>query len=242
MKGLLIGVALFFTMSSSFAHYLWVETTEIGEIGKRHAVRVLYGEYTYGEIEEPNGENFQKVSDFTLKVVSPSGKEETLKTNKEGNAYQAFFVPKEKGVYTVVLNNDKIDVIDYTQYDFGIFKTHYHSTAKVSVGDEYNNTSSANNSGLSIVNTSKNEAEKGKKVELQVTYKGEPIAKQEVVIYVSDLWSKKLFTDENGMISFDLPWETKYTVETTKKENVPGTFRDEQYEFIWHCATTSIIL
>jgi len=29
-------------------------------------------------------------------------------------------------------------------------------------------------------------------------------------------------------------------VETTTKEEIPGTYNGEEYEFIWHCATYCI--
>ena len=46
--------------------------------------------------------------------------------------------------------------------------------------------------------------------------------------------------NEKGEVSFSLPWNTKYTMETTFEERVPGTFNGKEYEFIWHCATYCI--
>lgn len=228
--------------SSSFAHYLWLETAETGKKNKEHVVKVYFGEYTYGVIEDPSGENYENVKNFSLWVISPSGKKTPITTSVKDNAFQGTFTPKEDGTYTVVLNNNEIDVIDYTQYDFGIFKTHYHSTAKVVVGDKNAPTAADNNAGLVVVNASDKQATQNSSVVLQVLYKGEPLAEQEVDIYVSDLWSKKLTTDKEGKVSFTLPWKTKYTVETTKKEEVPGSYKGEDYEFIWHCATYCIAL
>ncbi|MEQ8581888.1 MAG: DUF4198 domain-containing protein [Marinoscillum sp.] len=228
--------------AQSFAHYMWLETSESGALGKAHIVKVYFGEYTYGVVEDPAGENFAAVKNFRLWVVMPSGRKERIETQAKGDAFQGVFTPAEKGTYTVVLNNDEIDVIDYTQYDFGIFKTHYHSTARVLVGDENQETNATNDKGLVVVNNSEKKAEKGADVNLKVVFKGRPLADQEVVIYVADLWSKKLTTDENGLVTFTLPWAARYTVETTKKEEVPGTYHDEEYEFIWHCATYAIAL
>ncbi len=76
-----------------------------------------------------------------------------------------------------------------------------------------------------------------------VLFKSKPLADQEVVIYISDLWSKKLTTDENGEVRFKLPWDkTLYTVETTYNEDVPGKYEGRDYDFIWHCATYAIAL
>ena len=72
------------------------------------------------------------------------------------------------------------------------------------------------------------------------TFDVENLPKNEVNIYVSDLWSKTLETDENGIVSFKLPWNTKYILETTHKEEVPGIYKNESYQFIWHCVTYTI--
>lgn len=225
---------LFGAMSAS-AHYLWIETNSKGTLGQVQEVRVHYGEYTYGVIEKVGGEAFPAVSKFTLWAIAPDGTKTVLGTEAKEDHYLASFTPSQNGVYTLALNNNEINVIDYTEYDFGIFKTHYHSTAKVLVGLD-GDTKTVNPEGIAIKQL-KND---GKEIKLQVLYKGEPIAKNELKVYVSDLWSKTLYTDDNGEVSFALPWKTKYIVETTTKEEVPGTYNGDDYEFIWHCATYCI--
>lgn len=220
---------------SASAHYLWIETNGTGALGQTQEVRVHYGEYTYGVIEKVEGEAFPLVSKFTLWVIAPDGTKTELGKKAKEDHYLASFTPSQKGVYTIALNNNEIDVIDYTQYDFGIFKTHYHSTAKVQVGAD-GDTKTANPNGI-VVKQLEND---GEEIKLQVLYKGEPIAKNELKVYVSDLWSKTLYTDDNGEVSFALPWDTQYIVETTTKEEMPGTYNGEDYEFIWHCATYCI--
>src|SRR5690606_12738447 len=130
-------------------------------------------------------------------------------------------------------------VIDYTQYDFGIFKTHYHSIAKVEVGNSVKETVAQNPEGLAIVDVSAKDA-KSDKATLKVLYKGQPVKENEVTVFVADQWSKKVYTDANGMVTFDKPWKTKYVIEVTKKEEVPGSFNGKDYQFIWHCATYNI--
>jgi len=233
----LIATLLLITLPvlSASAHYLWIETNGTGALGQTQEVRVHYGEYTYGVIEKVEGEAFPLVSKFTFWVIAPDGTKTQLSTEAKEDHYLASFTPSQKGVYTIALNNNEIDVIDYTQYDFGIFKTHYHSTAKVQVGTN-GDTKTVNPDGI-VVKQLEND---GEQIKLQVLYKGEPIAENELKVYVSDLWSKTLYTDDNGEVSFALPWDTKYIVETTTKEEIPGTYNGEDYEFIWHCATYCI--
>ncbi|UXP32342.1 DUF4198 domain-containing protein [Reichenbachiella agarivorans] len=238
MRKIITSIAILLAVtSSSMAHYMWVETSSAGSINQAQDIRVYFGEYTYGLEEKVGDEAFTKVQDFSLWVVSPSGKKTTLKTKEQETYYLASFVPKENGTYTVILDNNNIGVIDYTQYDFGIFKTHYHSVAQIQVGETSGETIAQNEEGITV----KRLAADGKEVKLQVLYKNAPLAKNELQVFVADQWSKTLHTDENGMVSFDRPWETKYIIETTKKEEVPGQYKGKDYQFIWHCATVCIL-
>ncbi len=234
-----ISISLFlilFTIPPTFAHYLWLETDRTGTLGKRQEVRVHYGEYTYGVIEKVQGENFPSVAKFDIWVVGPDRTKTYIDTKASNTYYVGHFTPTINGTYTVVLNNNEIEVLDYTQWDFGIFKTHYHSTTKVQVGNSDGNTAIINEEGIAI----RELQHEGDDIKLQVVFKGKPLPKNEFKIYVSDLWTKTLETDGNGVVTFDLPWKTKYTMETTFEERVPGRFKGKDYEFIWHCATYCI--
>ena len=238
---LTIGLILTVILSSQ-AHYLWIETAPTAKQGKAHQVNVYFGEYTYGLQEETAGDAFGSVSKFKLWAIAPSGKKEELKCSKNELSYSASFTPKEKGTYTIVLNNNEIDVIDYTKYDFGIFKTHYHSTARVVVGKDLEPTQATNNTGLVVINKSTEAARQNGEQSLQIQYQGEALKEGELKVFQADHWAKEMTTDENGMIKFKLPWPSKYIVEVTKKEEVPGSYKGEKYEFIWHCATYCIDL
>ena len=50
----------------AFAHYLWIETVATGKQNQKQEVRVYFGEYTYGVIEEVAGDAFKGVSDFNI--------------------------------------------------------------------------------------------------------------------------------------------------------------------------------
>lgn len=226
-------VLLLMTVNQLQAHYLWVETNAKGTPGKAQEIRVYFGEYTNGTIEKPGSEAFSKVKKFTLWVLDPRGGKTQLEVQQKEGYYQAFFTPENEGIHTVVLNNDQIDVMDYSQYDFGIFKTHYHSVAKIQVGQKTGATAIDNKSGITI----KNIPAKPGKVKLQLFYKGKPLADSEAKVFISDEWSKTLRSDAEGMIAFNLPWNTQYVVEVTKKEEVPGAYKGVDYEFVWHCAT-----
>mgnify|MGYP000751585936 FL=1 len=229
-------------VSNVFAHYFYLETHPSGIKGQSHSVNIFFGEYGHGLIEKPGGETFEKMKQFTVWVVLPSGKKEQLQPTKHKTHYSASFLPKEEGVYSVHLNNDNIDVIDYTKYDFGIFKTHYHSVAKVHVGNTHGKTATENSLGLDLVDVSDQAPSLNGKVTLQLLHKGIPLSDHEVKVFISDLWEKPLKTDEKGYVTFSLPWKTTYVVEATRKEQTPGTFREKPYQFIWQATTHTINL
>ena len=240
MKKTILLFVLLFVSANSFAHFMWVETNPTGKLNKKQEVKVFFGEYTYGLQEKVAEEAFGKMKNFEVWVVSPSGEKTKLQMQPGDLFYSGFFEPKAKGTYTVVLNNNNIDVIDYTQYDFGIFKTHYHSTAKVEVGGTASASASANPNGLSVIDITKKVHADKDETTFKVLYKGQPLPEAEVTVFISDQWSKKVYTDKDGIIKFSLPWGAKYIMEVTKKEEVPGNFNGKNYQFVWHCATYSI--
>jgi len=228
---------LLLVSAQSFAHFMWIETGPSGQLNKKQEVKVYFGEYTYGVYEEVKGDAFKKMQYFDVWVTSPAGIKTKLQMQPGDNYYSGWFTPQSKGTHTIVLNNNKIDVIDYTQYDFGIFKTHYHSVARVQVGGDTTATAASNDEGLTIVDVSGKPAGD---TSLKILFKGQPAKETEVTIFVADQWSKKMVTDENGIVKFAMPWKTKYVIEATKKEEVPGTYSGKEYQFIWHCATYAI--
>lgn len=228
--------------TNSFAHYLWVETNATGKLNQKQDVKIFYGEYTYGLQEKVGEEAFNNVKKFTVWAVDPNGEKTKLNVEAGDFFYRTFFTPKTNGTYTIVVNNNEIDVVDYTKYDFGIFKTHYHCLAKVEVGNKPNETAAINPEGITIVDVSKKELLENGEVTLKILYKGEILKEKEVDLFVKDLWTKKIKTDANGLVKFNLPFKTKYIIEVTNKEEVPGKYNGKDYQFIFHSSTYTIPL
>lgn len=228
--------------SNAFAHFFWVETNPNGKVNQKHEVKVFFGEYTYGVTEKVGEEAFNNVKNFTLWAVAPNGEKTKLETTAGDLFYSASFVPKTNGTYTIIVDNDKIDVLDYTQYNFGIFKTHYHCLTKVEVGAAPSETAAINPQGITIVDVSKKPALENGEVTLRILYKGAVAKEKEVDVFVKDLWTKKITTDADGLIKLNLPWNTKYIVEVSQKEEVPGKYNGKDYQFIYHSSTYTILL
>lgn len=215
---------------------MWIETNPSGSVNEEHEINVFFGEFSHDVREDAGEESFDKVKKFELWITDQHGEKTILEAVPNGNHYTASFVPTNEGVYTVVLNNDKIEVLDFSKYDFGIFKTHYHASAKIQIGKEAGETSDSNDQGIAINNLS-NDA---KSVQLEVTYQGKAMSESEITVFLPQGWTKTLETDEKGTVAFELPWESTYLIEVATKEEIPGTYEGKEYEFIYHCATLSI--
>ena len=234
---ILIFLWLLLGTTQAFAHYFWIETANAGKLNMEHKVKIRFGEYTYGITEKVEGEAFKNVGGFSLWLIAPDGKKTLLTTSPAKDYYLASFTPSQKGTYTLALDNKNIKVLDYTKYDFGIFKPQYHCKSKVVVGTEMHPTKTTNPKGIEITDLSKKPTGIGSEVKLKVLFKNKPLPENEVKIFVNDLWSKEMETAEDGTVNFKLPWNTTYTVEVTYSEKTPGNFEGMDYEFIWHCAT-----
>ena len=237
-----IAILLFISTSSLFAHYIWIETAPLGMLNQEHQIKVRFGEYAYGVVEKVSSDSFKTVSDFTLWLVTSNGKKTPLQLSPKEDYYSGSFIPTENGTYTLVLDNKNIKVLDYTKHNYGIFKPQYNAKAEIVVGEKVFEIKETNPQSIEIVDISNNVFSKNTKVNLQVLYKGKPLIDNELFVFVSDLWTKKLTTDKEGKVSFKLPWATQYVVKTTYNEKVPGKFKGLDYEFIWHCATYCIML
>jgi uncharacterized GH25 family protein len=62
----------------------------------------------------------------------------------------------------------------------------------------------------------------GKPGEVQVVYRGQPMPKAEIGIVAASGWSLDKQTDEQGKVSFPLPWKGSYLVKVRHVENVSG--------------------
>lgn len=234
MKKLILLTIAVLALQQANAHFLWLETGAKGTLNQSHEVRVYFGEYTLGEREKTDG-HFTYAEEFTLHLIGPDGEKTKLDSKAASDHYTASFVPKASGVYRVVLTNNNVEVVDYTEYDLGIFKTEYTSVATVHVGSETGGDKKASSlSKLEVV-----PVEEGEEVTLQVLYDGKPLAENELKVFLPGGWERTLHTDKAGKVSFALPWSERYVAEISYKEQEPGTFKGKDYEYIWHFTTYS---
>ena len=220
----------------SHAHFVWIETATNGQLNQSQDIKIFFGEFSYGKYESAEGRSFSKIKDFSLEVCHTDGSKVPLEVTPNGNHFLAQFKPEKEGTYTVILNHDKIPVYDLTKYGHGIFKAHYHATAKIQVGETMNHTLVNNPNSISI----KNRSEKKDEYVLEILYKGQPLANTEIALLANDQWNKTITTDENGLVSFKLPWKSTFVVEATFRDDTKGVYLNTEYDYLWHCCTLTI--
>lgn len=236
-KTIKIIMLLLFISTKSFAHFFWIETNTKGIINQEHEVRIYFGEFASNVIEKTNGEVFQNAKHFTVWVIDQQGNKTELKTTSTASHHVGKFTPKSEGTYSIILDNKKYKVLDYTKYDYGIFRPQYHSITKVEVGNNIvHKTASINPESITIIDLS---SEK-EKVKIQVLFKNKPLEEVEVTVFMKEDWSKKLKTDKKGMITFNRSFKTGHVIEATHEDKVPGNYDGVDYQFIWHCAVYTI--
>ncbi|MDR0701666.1 MAG: DUF4198 domain-containing protein [Azoarcus sp.] len=81
----------------------------------------------------------------------------------------------------------------------------------------------------------------GKPGVFRITFKEKPLPKTEVQILVQSGWGKKVYTNEDGEVTFDLPWQGQYVVETSHIERTPGERDGEKYDRINYVTTLTFV-
>lgn len=229
----------------ALGHNLWIETSPNGEIGQSQKAYIYLGEYAYGVREDVSKQEHQEMlGQVSLWLIKPNGERVELKTVVDNNRFVAEFTPEKKGHYQLALNITRAPVVDWTDYNLGVLKTNFFGSAIVKVGSSDSSSLTvdpvAEANQLVVQPTQTVSFERQSPIQFKVTYKGEPLAEQEVKVGYKDQWFKTLYTDEQGIVTVSLPWDEQYVVETVYTEDSPGSFQGDDYEAIRQTATFSI--
>jgi len=78
----------------------------------------------------------------------------------------------------------------------------------------------------------------------KVFFKGQPLPKATVTVVVQSGWSKEARSDDQGAVSFDLPWKGSYVLEVSHIDRTPGERAGangpEAYDGINHVTTLHV--
>mgnify|MGYP006432739495 CR=1 FL=1 len=232
------------------AHNIWIEVKSSGELNQSQKIVVHYGEYSYNYYETTD-DGFKEVENFKLWLIRPDGSKKELALEKKPKSYVAEFVPQNPGLYSIILKSDKTEVVDWRDYNLGILKPNFYASATTIISGDKAQKIVHDEKALEKVNPlvikPVFEAENSllddeNNITLRVSYNGEPLTEHELVVGISDQWTKTVHTDEKGRVNFNLPWNMQYVVETVYTQKKSGSYKGKNYEKVRHTATYTLKL
>lgn len=73
--------------------------------------------------------------------------------------------------------------------------------------------------------------------ELRLVYKDKPLPKAKVTLTVQSGWTKEAHTDEQGKVTFDMPWAGTYVAEVSHDDKSGGERQGEKYDVVYYVTT-----
>lgn len=77
--------------------------------------------------------------------------------------------------------------------------------------------------------------------QFQVSYQGKPLPKAKVNAVVQSGWAKEAYSDEQGLVSFSMPWKGTYVLEVHHTDNTAGQRNGEDYAKAMFVTTLSLV-
>ena len=231
MKKIVFAILMLLACNLSWAHAIWIETQPTGVKNKAQEIKVFFGEYADKDITAAD-KWFSDLKEFKIIAIAPDGSIETLSTSVSTDHYKSSFTPKQEGVYTISLQHPVKDLYHGT-------KIQYFSSATVKVGkSSAGNEASVNKNLLGLLAKDAATAQKEKELKVIAMFDGKPAAEKEIKVFAPNGWSKTLYSNEAGEITFTPLWSGLYQVEfshtddTAREENgnkIKKTFNGATY-------------
>ncbi|MCZ4242813.1 DUF4198 domain-containing protein [Pedobacter punctiformis] len=217
-----------FSVSSTFAHALWIETASTGKKGQAQEVKVFFGEY---ESKEPDSAKkwFSNLKEFNLVLTAPNGSTKVLTATPDVLFFKTSFTPDQDGTYKLSIVHEVKDIYEHA-------KIEYYAFADVTVGNEKNNSIFPANALLTI-RPEKNALKAGETTTHELIYNKAPFAKQKISIVNPDWKKEEIETDATGKYTFKPAQKGNYFLEAFTEDKTPGTLHDKSYDKVWHLVT-----
>ncbi|WP_316832547.1 DUF4198 domain-containing protein [Pedobacter aquatilis] len=219
---------LAFSVTSTFAHALWIETSSTGKKGQAQEVKVFFGEY---EANEPDSAKkwFSNLKEFKLVLTAPNGSTKVLATTQDVHFYKTTFTPDQDGTYKLSVVHEVADI-----YEKG--KLQYYAFADVAVGKAKINAAYPAEAALTI-RPEKNVLKVGESAKHQVIYNKAPYAKQKLTVVNTERKPQETETDAEGKFVFKPEQKGSYFFEAFTEDKTPGKLNGKDYEKVWHLVT-----
>ena len=200
------------------AHQIWLEQTP-------KAAQLYFGEF---------GENLRETSPGLLdKFIKPTAmlvnnkNEQALTLEKTSNAFVLSSIAK---------NNESIvaEEVNFLPIERKNGETVTRTVRTPAARLIVSNAAQDPKLTLDIVPT-------GNTGEFKVFYKNQPLQKAKVGIIVQSGWMKEATSDEQGLVSFDLPWQGTYVLEVHHTDKTPGERDGKPYDIASFVTTLSMM-
>ncbi len=226
---LALSLLLTLSVSSIFAHAIWIESSPVGVKGKQQTVRVYYGEYEHAQIEKTTAW-YSDLNKLEVYLVQPDQSRTKLSLTDKGESLEASFIPATEGTYTIYTSHIAKDLWEEKRFQFS-------SSVMVQVGKNQNPAASVPAYGLSAA---ARQYIQGDKVTVTLSKQGSALTDKEVTIMASQGWVKKHKTDAQGSVSFDAGLAGIYIIEYGQNEEEAGNWNGNPYKETWQTVTTSV--
>jgi hypothetical protein len=216
-------VALIGSIASAQAHQIWIEQAE----GQNAVIR--FGEF--GEnLRETSPGLLDKFGKPTATLLSPKGEQKSDATKSSNGFTLPFKAAPGDGL-----------VAEDASYPF--FKTKqqdkeitgwYYPAARLLTGFAAQQPKLL----LDLVPT-------GQDGQFKLVFKGQPKAKVKVTLVTESGWSKEAHSDEQGLVTFDMPWKGTYVAEVSFNDRTggerPGANGAEKYDGVSYATTVTYV-
>ncbi|MBN8857699.1 MAG: hypothetical protein J0H29_04880 [Sphingobacteriales bacterium] len=231
MRIISLALALMLTLSVSsvFAHAIWIESSPAGVRGKQQTVRVYYGEYEHAQIEKTT-DWYSDLNKLEVYLVRPDQSRTKLSLTDKGEWLEASFIPATEGTYTIYTSHVAKDLWEEKRFQFS-------SSVMVQVGKNQNQPLNLSAYRLSAA---ARQYARDNKVSVTLSKQGSALADKEVTIMAPQGWVKKLKSDAQGSISFDAGFAGIYIIEYGQNEEEAGNWNSNPYKETWQTVTTSV--
>ncbi|WP_454064457.1 DUF4198 domain-containing protein [Candidatus Nitrospira salsa] len=246
---LLLGLVLSATNTS--AHFVWIESPSALPPNQSTIVKAYFGEYQES-LKEQTGGRLDERAGLTSWLIEPNGNKRVLEITQETNYFRIPVNLNNPGMYNLMAIDQDEPVRDGTPYpSIGMhYKPMFYARTQFSIAappaSSEHHTQTAETLQLDIVpsqpasSKSSDSLTVNEKMEFQVIFKGQPLAKAKPVAYAPNGWSKELETNDSGVTHFTPIWPGTYVIDYVNLEKTPGKFQDQPYEAIRHRATLTI--
>jgi hypothetical protein len=216
-------IALLGVLSPAQAHQVWIEQPD----GQNAVVR--FGEF--GEnLRETSPGLLDKFGKVTATLISPKGEQKA----DAAKSASGFTLPFKAAAGDAIVAEDASYPLYTWKQPGKDVRNWFFPAARLITGFAAQPPKLA----LDLVPT-------GKPGQFKLVFKEQPKAKTKVTLVTESGWSKEAHTDEQGLVTFDMPWMGTYVAEVSLNDSTAGeragTGGPEKYDAVSYATTVTYV-